>query len=125
MLLADDAVIRKRARDARANDRFGGPISGGHRIVAARPALVLDRGVGAKMRQDRRACRQRQAGGELQIVGGLRHRGTIETPASFSCASISEGTYFSPNPSRFAITRLWCTASPMIAGTGSDSAKCV
>ena len=52
-------------------------------------------------------------------------RGTIATPASFSCASTSEATYLSPNPSRFAVTRLWCTASPTMHGTGSDSARCV
>jgi len=52
-------------------------------------------------------------------------RGTIFTPASFSCASISDATYLSPNPRRFAVTRLWCTASPTMHGTGSDSARCV
>ena len=52
-------------------------------------------------------------------------RGTILTPFSFSCASISDATYLSPKPIRFALTRLWCTASPTIADTGSDSAKCV
>jgi hypothetical protein len=46
-------------------------------------------------------------------------------PLSFSCASRSEATYLSPKPMRLALTRLWCTASPTIADTGSDSAKCV
>ena len=49
----------------------------------------------------------------------------VVTPANFSCASTSDATYLSPKPSRLALTRLWCTASPTIAGTGSDSAKCV
>jgi hypothetical protein len=48
----------------------------------------------------------------------LYPRGTIVTPQSFSCASTSEATYLSPNPRRFALTRLWCTASPDDRGHG-------
>src|SRR5204863_9054104 len=44
---------------------------------------------------------------------------------SFSCASTSDAMYLSPKPSRLALTMLWCTASPTIAGEGSASTKCV
>ncbi len=50
---------------------------------------------------------------------------TIFTPVSFSCASISEGTYLSPKPSALAATRLWCTASPITEGSIIDSVKWV
>ena len=43
---------------------------------------------------------------------GRQPLGTIETPLSFSCASISDGTNLSPKPISVAFTRLWCTASP-------------
>ena len=59
------------------------------------------------------------------VAGGMWPPQRIVTPASFSCASISDGTYLSPSPIRLALTRRWCTASPTMADTGSDSAKCV
>ncbi len=43
--------------------------------------------------------------------------------ASFSCASISDATYLSPNPSRFALMRLWCTASPRACPCPRSSAR--
>ena len=44
--------------------------------------------------------------GRRRAPGARQARGTIFTPASFSCASISDATYLSPKPSRFAVTRL-------------------
>ncbi len=132
VLLAADAVIRIRARDPLADQRFGRAIGDRHRIVGlAALALVGDVERDAKMRQDRGARRRGQLAGELRVgavlarAHRLQPRGTMVTPASFSCASISDAMYLSPNPSRFALTSVWWTASPTIAETGSDSARCV
>ena len=86
------------------------------------------------MRQDRLPRRLHAAARTANAVERLARstravdvsrRGTIDTPVSFSCASISDGTYLSPKPSAFAVTRLWCTASPTIDGSIIDSVKCV
>ncbi len=74
------------------------------------------------MRQDHGARRRGQLAGEIRVgavlapgPSAISARGTMVTPASFSCASISDAMYLSPNPSRFALTSVWWTASPTIA----------
>ena len=128
VLLAFDAVIRIAARDRRPDHRFSRTIGLRDRIVAARTALVLDVDRRAKVREDRVAGGESGAQREFRerLVGLARSsrgarwydrslgiarghyagRGTIDTPASFSCASIREATYLSPKPSAFAVTRL-------------------
>ena len=120
---------------------LGRAVRFGDRVVAARAALVVHRDRRAEVRQDHRAgrgaastrpprtprpaARHATLRERLALARASCHRRTIDRPVSFSCASISDGTYLSPKPSALAVTRLWCTASPMIDGSIIDSVKCV
>ena len=134
MLLAEEAVARIARTDAFADRRLGGAVGHRHRVVASGAVLVLDVKRRAEVRQRDLAGGLRGLPRELQGGIDVEHGAPryfafaaprMSTPVSFCCASISDGTNLSPKPSVFAMTRLWCVASPMIDGSIIDSAKCV
>jgi hypothetical protein len=71
VLLAADAVVGKRLRDRRADQRLGVAIGRGDRVVVVL-ALVVDPDRDAEVRQRGRARGDDGAAGELEVIAG-RH----------------------------------------------------
>jgi hypothetical protein len=96
VLLPEDAVAGELACDGGANGGFRAAVGLGHRVVCPAPrGLVRHRDRGAEMGQDRRPRRLGHGDGERGVarVRCVHARaGTMLNPASFSCASTSDGT---------------------------------